>query len=125
MTDTANYTPPIDQICWQIRAEDYSVRAANWQRSEIAGRYSLLLLPNPTVYSSSGVESRVAEWPATPAEWRSRLKEGPAPKETFVPKTELGRKLWGLRQKYIATGGRLYTDTEIADELERRTFGHD
>ncbi len=48
-----------------------------------------------------------------------------APKEGFVPKTELGRKLWGLRQKYIAEGGRLYSDREIADELERRSVDHD
>jgi len=53
-----------------------------------------------------------------------KSKVPPTPKslseETFVPKTELGRKLWGLRQKYIAAGGRLYTDREIADELDRR-----
>jgi hypothetical protein len=76
-------------------------------------------------HGSSGTGSSVAERPATPDVWRSCLQEMPVPSETFVPKTELGRKLWGLRQKYIAEGGRLYTDREIADELERRAAGPD
>lgn len=35
----------------------------------------------------------------------------------YVPKTERGRRLWALRQKYIASGGRLYTLVEIQEEL--------
>ena len=44
--------------------------------------------------------------------------------QPFVPPTDLARKLWALRQKYIAEGGRLYSIAEIQQELvsRRREF---
>jgi hypothetical protein len=38
----------------------------------------------------------------------------------FKPKTERGKKLWALRQKYIAEGGRLYSMREIRKEIAER-----
>ena len=121
MTDTAVHAAPLDRICWEICVNDYSVRAANWCYGEIAGRHARLLsLPDPHDHGSGGSGFKVAAWPTTPAEWRSASQRQMVPKDTFVPKTELGRKLWALRQKYIAEGGRLYTMKEIQQEVARR-----
>lgn len=125
MTDTAAHTPPLDQICWQIRADDYSVRAPNWCHFGNLPKNGWIRLPNPSAHGSIGAESRVAAWPPTLEEWRIPLQVKVATKAPFVPKTELGRKLWALRLKYIAEGGRLFTDSEIAEELERQAAGRD
>ena len=125
MTDSAIHTPPIDRICWQIRVDDYSVRAANWFHLGNLPREGVLRIPNPSTHGSIGAESSVASWPPAFDEWRTRLQEKDTTQDTFVPKTEIGRKLWALRQKYLAHGGRLFTDAEIAEELERRAAGRD
>ncbi|MEW6366531.1 MAG: hypothetical protein AB1714_18035 [Acidobacteriota bacterium] len=38
----------------------------------------------------------------------------------FQPRTDLGRRLWQLRQQYIAGGGRLYSAEEIQAEIDRQ-----
>ena len=38
----------------------------------------------------------------------------------FVPKTTLGKKLWQIRQKAIASGMELLTEAEIEQELATR-----
>jgi hypothetical protein len=47
-------------------------------------------------------------------------KHQPSSEEKFVPRTDLAKTLWALRQKYIAEGGRLYTLREIQHEIARR-----
>lgn len=51
-----------------------------------------------------------------------QLKE-PSPSEesdTFQPRTPLGRRLWEIRQRHIAKGGRLLSWDEIDAQLGER-----
>lgn len=42
------------------------------------------------------------------------------PEGTFVPRTPLGRQLLSLREKFLASGGRLLAPHEVEAELLRR-----
>ncbi len=121
--DTTAHTSPFAQICCEVGEDDFSVRAPHWFYFESSRLEGLLSVTRRTSHGSGGTESQVAEWSSGLDEWRTRLERQSNTKETFVPKTELGRKLWALRQKYISEGGRLYTAEEIADELDRRQRG--
>lgn len=121
LTDTAVHITPPDQICWQIRVDDFSVRAANWGNVEFVSRHGIRVqIPPSADHGSGGAESCVAEWPKALDEWRIRLQQQAVSKAAFVPKTELGSKLWALRQRYIAEGGKLYSLAEIQQEVARR-----
>ncbi len=42
------------------------------------------------------------------------------PVESFVPQTDLGRRLWGIRRKIVATGQHLLNWDAIERELHER-----
>lgn len=46
------------------------------------------------------------------------------PKSDFVPQTPLGKKLWEIRQRAIATGLQLLNEDEIEQELAARRGGY-
>lgn len=66
------------------------------------------------------LHSRPAGATAAPRETRTRPKTRAA---TFRPKTELGRELWALRQKILASGEPLLDADEIEQEVARRRGG--
>ena len=47
-----------------------------------------------------------------------------APKSDFVPQTALGKKLWQIRQRAIASGLQLLNEDEIEQELTIRRGGY-
>jgi hypothetical protein len=54
---------------------------------------------------------------------KARKKSSPAHLESatgFKPKTVLGKRLWALRQKYIAEGGKLLDWDELEKEVALR-----
>jgi len=51
------------------------------------------------------------------------MKNSTAPvseKPKFMPRTELGKRLWARRQAYIASGGKLINWDELDRELAER-----
>ena len=46
------------------------------------------------------------------------------PESDFVPQTPLGKKLWKIRQKAIASGLQLLNEDEIEQELAARRGGY-
>jgi hypothetical protein len=44
--------------------------------------------------------------------------------EEFVPKTPLGQRLWDIRQRAIAQGMQLLTESELGQELAERRGGY-
>jgi hypothetical protein len=44
--------------------------------------------------------------------------------EKFVPKTPLGQRLWDIRQRAIAQGMQLLTESELEQELAERRGGY-
>lgn len=61
--------------------------------------------------SSDSLERQQAMKIAVEADWASRA--GP------VYRTELARRLWALRQAYVASGGPLLSRDEIEQEIRR------
>ena len=120
ITDTAVHRTPLEQICQQIWASDFSVRAFNWYHFEFIRAEDVAADVSTANGQARGTASSVAAWLPTLGEWPTQIQRETALKEVFVPKTDLGRKLWALRQKYIAEGGRLYTLAEIQQEVARR-----
>ena len=60
-------------------------------------------------------------------EFFDRLKSEPEitpPKSDFVPQTPLGKKLWKIRQRAIASGLQLLNEDEIEQELATRRGGY-
>ncbi len=46
------------------------------------------------------------------------------PESDFIPKTPLGKKLWKIRQRAIASGLKLLNEDEIEQELAARRGGY-
>ncbi|MDJ0618362.1 MAG: hypothetical protein QNJ63_16720 [Calothrix sp. MO_192.B10] len=46
------------------------------------------------------------------------------PESDFVPQTPLGKKLWSIRQRAIASGLKLLNEEEIEQELAARRGGY-
>lgn len=69
-------------------------------------------------------QQKVLEFVETLSEKKidSHIQEKPASleKTTFQPKTELGKKLWELRQKAIAAQTPLRTWEELEEEIAQR-----
>ncbi len=96
---------------------DSSVRAANWYSHR--ADYPINRVSKPESRISGGYEAHGADWPKIIAEWQARIKEQASNEGEFKPKTEFGRKLWALRQRYVSEGGQLYTSEEIALEISQ------
>lgn len=47
-----------------------------------------------------------------------------SPESDFVPQTPLGKKLWSIRQRAIASGLQLLNEDEIEQELAARRGGY-
>ncbi|RUR72689.1 hypothetical protein ACF3DV_06445 [Chlorogloeopsis fritschii PCC 9212] len=45
------------------------------------------------------------------------------PQPEFVPQTPLGKKLWEIRQRIVASGAPLLSDEELEQELRERRGG--
>jgi hypothetical protein len=121
MTEAAVHPPPWEKIYRQVRADDFSVLAFNWCQFETgAGQGEFHRVPPASNGGSRGVASGLAGWAAALEGWLERFHQETRSKEKFVPTTALGGKLWALRQKYIAEGGRLYSLHEIQQEVSRR-----
>ncbi len=113
-TACAISTTTLDQICRFIQVDDVSTKAANWFHIlPMSGTRMVVRVPAEDSEDSKGVESRLAAWPSKPKEWAEAMHT------VFVPRTELAKKLWALRQKYIAEGGKLYSVVEIQQEVAR------
>lgn len=49
-----------------------------------------------------------------------QLAQSLKPQPEFVPQTELGKKLWEIRQRIVASGIPLLSDEELEQELALR-----
>jgi hypothetical protein len=114
MTDTAETTlpycePHADLSVWGVFFRRFFVEQAPTRVKKIQARGR----------NSSSVDSaKISELLTDLDAWFGGVDEKGT--ECFVPKTERGRRLWKLRQKYIANGGRLYSLDEIQRELDEQ-----
>jgi hypothetical protein len=55
-----------------------------------------------------------------------RLSSSPKPSNSkeFVPQTPLAQKLWSIRERAIASGMQLLTESELEQELAERRGGY-
>ena len=52
-----------------------------------------------------------------------QLAQSLKPQPEFVPQTPLGKKLWEIRQRIVASGVPLLSDEELEQELAERRGG--
>lgn len=52
-----------------------------------------------------------------------QLAQSLKPQTEFVPQTELGKKLWEIRQRIVASGIPLLSDEELEQEIAFRRGG--
>lgn len=52
-----------------------------------------------------------------------QLAQSLKPQPEFVPQTELGKKLWEIRQRIVASGVPLLSDEELEQEIALRRGG--
>lgn len=98
----------------------------------IAAKSSCLLLATTMSYSIGSISSRDIEPHYVPYHYSAPVSvsinsalhiTGDTVTDYYQPRTELGKKLLDLRREYVLNGGRLLTETELADEIRLRGGG--
>lgn len=71
-------------------------------------------------------EQLLETWHQLPSEAQDQvlqLAQSLKPQPEFVPQTPLGKKLWEIRQRIVASGVPLLSDEELEQELAERRGG--
>lgn len=111
-TISVTFAQPLkDSITVQLLT-DVSSAASGWYVNSAGLAVETWSAQTASIHPSAinGLDEKV--WQITGRVWREST--------TFRPRTPLGRRLWEIRERFIASGGRLLTEAEIEQEVAER-----